>query len=223
MADAPSADSPAAEELVGLFARLRRECAWKAAQTHQSLARYLLEETYEALEAIDSGDPDRLRDELGDVLLQVHLHAAIAAESGAFDFEDVAAGLRDKMIRRNPHVFGDAVETDPARIDAAWQRIKAEERGAAGPTPVDDRIPQDLPALLRATKVLERLAGRGGTEPLTSLTASPEEGAEGAEDVDPAESIGRRLLALAEEARRAKVDPEQALRQTLRDLSDRLG
>ena len=205
--------APAADQLVALFARLRRECAWKAAQTHRSLARYLLEETYEALEAIDSGDPERLRDELGDVLLQVHLHAAIAAEEGSFDFEDVAAGLRDQMIRRNPHVFGDAVETDPARIDAAWQRIKAAERGPAGPAAVDAGIPQELPALLRATKVLERLARPDGTG-----LPTVEEPAEGD---DPARGIGRRLLALVEEARLAQVDPEQALRETLRDLTDR--
>ncbi|MGN6782189.1 MAG: MazG nucleotide pyrophosphohydrolase domain-containing protein [Marmoricola sp.] len=211
MADPSSA--PAPEQLVELFARLRRECAWKAAQTHRSLARYLLEETYEALEAIDSGDPDRLRDELGDVLLQVHLHAAIAAEEGSFDFADVAAGLRDKMIRRNPHVFGDAVETDPVRIDAAWQRIKAAERGAAGPPALDVGIPQELPALLRATKVLERLAQAGDT--VLPGAGEPAEGG------DPARSIGSRLLALVEEARVAQVDPEQALRETLRDLTNR--
>lgn len=199
-----------------LFARLRRECAWKAAQTHRSLARYLLEETYEALEAIDSGDPERLRDELGDVLLQVHLHAAIAAETGTFDFEDVAAGLRDKMIRRNPHVFGGAgraVETDPERIDEQWQRIKAAERGEAAPRPADAGIPPELPALLRATKILERLAAAPDAGPLV-----PEQPAEGE---DPARSIGRRLLGLVEEARVAQVDPEQALRETLRDLTGR--
>lgn len=116
-------------ELVGMFERMRRECAWKAAQTHRSLTPYLIEESHEVIEAIESGDPARICDELGDVLLQVYLHAAIAAEVGEFDIYDVARGLRDKMIRRNPHVFGDETITDPAEIDRRWQEIKALERG----------------------------------------------------------------------------------------------
>ena len=205
----PETAVPAVLELVDLFARLRRECAWKAAQTHRSLTRYLLEEAYEAVEAIDSGDPDRIRDELGDVLLQVHLHAAIAAEAGTFDMEDVAAGLREKMVRRNPHVFGGPPETDPDRIDEAWQRIKAAERRTpetSPAAPLDDGIPAGLPALVRATKVLERLARTGPVQ----LPDPP--------DADTAAALGHQLLRLVEEARRAGVDPEQALRQTLRDL-----
>lgn len=124
------------EALVGfieVMRRLRAECNWKAAQTHRSLARYLLEETYETLEAIDSGDPAKLREELGDLLLQIYFHAAIAAEQGEFTIDDVAAGLQAKMIRRNPHVFGTDEQRrgrdrlDPAEIDAAWQRIKSSE------------------------------------------------------------------------------------------------
>jgi XTP/dITP diphosphohydrolase len=205
----PQDATPAVLQLVDLFARLRRECAWKAAQTHRSLTRYLLEEAYEAVDAIDSGDPDRIRDELGDVLLQVHLHAAIAAEAGTFDMEAVAAGLRDKMVRRNPHVFGGETETDPDRIDEAWQRIKAAERRATDPStapPLDEGIPAALPALVRATKVLERLARTGPVQ----LPEPPHD--------DASAELGHRLLALVEEARRAGVDPEQALRQTLRDL-----
>lgn len=115
-------------ELVDMFARMRRECAWKAAQTHESLTPYLLEEANEVIEAIESGDPARICDELGDVLLQVYLHAAIAAEAGTFDINDVARGLKEKMIRRNPHVFGGETMTDPAEIDRRWQEIKAAER-----------------------------------------------------------------------------------------------
>ena len=117
-------------ELIEVFDRLRRECAWKAAQTHESLVPYLREEAEEAIEAIDSGDPARMCDELGDVLLQVYLHAQIAAERGDFTIDDVARGLRDKMIRRNPHVFGDEVATDPEEINRRWQEIKAEEKRA---------------------------------------------------------------------------------------------
>ena len=193
------ADS-ALSELVEIFARLRAECGWKAAQTHRTLAKHLLEETYETLEAIESGDPDHLREELGDVLLQVYLHAAIAAQAGEFDIEDVARGLKEKMLRRNPHVFGDVEETDPARINDNWESLKAAEKQRAG---VLDGIPVDLPALSRATKVLDRLERAGF--PLTSA--------------DEPSELGDRLLALVVEAREAGVDPEQALRDAVRRVS----
>jgi len=194
-------------ELVEVFARLRAECGWKAAQTHRSLARHLLEETYETLEVIDAldggGSPDdlreELRDELGDVLLQVYLHAAIAAETGAFDIEDVAAGLRDKMVRRNPHVFGDVEETDPGRINETWESVKATEKQRTG---LLDGVPLALPALARADKVLDRL-GRAGVEVPPG---------------DP-DDVGERLLALVVEARESGVDPEQALRDAVRRIS----
>jgi MazG family protein len=187
-------------ELVEIMAKLRAECGWKAAQTHRSLAKHLLEETYETLEAIEAldhgGDPDHLREELGDVLLQVYLHAAIAAETGAFDIEDVAAGLREKMIRRNPHVFGDVEETDPARINETWEAVKAAEKERSG---IFDGIPLELPALTRAAKVLDRIERAGGTVPAP----------------DP-DNLGDRLLALVAEARAAGEDPEQALRDAVR-------
>ena len=186
-------------ELVEIFARLRAECGWKAAQTHRTLAKHLLEETYETLEAIESGDPDHLREELGDVLLQVYLHAAIAAQAGEFDIEDVAQGLKEKMLRRNPHVFGDVEETDPARINDNWESVKAAEKQRAG---LLEGIPLELPALSRAEKVLDRLDRAG-----TPHTAD-----------EPAE-LGDRLLALVVEAREAGVDPEQALRDAVRRVS----
>src|SRR5690242_14050106 len=117
-------------ELVEVMARLRRECAWKAGQTHESLARYLLEETYETLEAIEVGDDAHLREELGDLLLQVLFHAVIAEEQGRFDIDDVAADLVVKLRRRNPHVFapegseGLSAVTAEA-INEQWERIKA--------------------------------------------------------------------------------------------------
>ncbi len=184
-------------ELVEIFRRLRAECAWKAAQTHRSLARHLLEEAYETLEAIESGDPVHLREELGDVLLQVYLHAAIAAEAGEFDIEDVAAGLREKMLRRNPHVFGDVEESDPERINANWESIKGTEKQRADPL---EGIPLALPALSRATKVLERLERAG-----VQVEVAPE-----------SDDLGDRLLALVVQARAAGVDPEQALRDAVR-------
>jgi XTP/dITP diphosphohydrolase len=128
-----SYDMPGARllDLVAVMDRLRRECPWTQQQTHESLAPYLDEEAREALEAIESGDLDHLREELGDVLMQVVFHAAIAeesAEGAGWDVDDVAAGITEKLIRRNPHVFGDAVATTVEEIDAQWNRIKEQER-----------------------------------------------------------------------------------------------
>ena len=185
-----------------MMARLRAECGWKAAQTHRTLARHLLEETYETLEAIEAldsgGSPDHLREELGDVLLQVYLHAAIAAQAGEFDMDDVARGLQEKMLRRNPHVFGDVVETDPARINETWETVKAAEKQRTG---LLDGIPLELPALSRAAKVLERLERAGTPVDLSG------------------DDLGDRLLALVAEAQQSGADPEQALRDAVRRIS----
>jgi XTP/dITP diphosphohydrolase len=190
-------------ELVEIMARLRAECGWKAAQTHRTLAKHLLEETYETIEAIEAleagGSPDHLREELGDVLLQVYLHAAIAAQAGEFDIEDVARGLKEKMLRRNPHVFGDVTETDPSRINDTWEAVKAAEKQRES---LLDGIPLELPALSRAAKVLDRLERAGAALPAP----------------DP-DDLGDRLLALVAEARETGVDPEQALRDAVRRVS----
>jgi len=194
-------------ELVEVMARLRRECAWKAGQTHESLARYLLEETYETLEAIETGDDAHLREELGDLLLQVLFHAVIAEEQGRFDIDDVAADLVVKLRRRNPHVF-DPEHSDvasgtsagtPEAINEQWERIKAEEKQRPG---VMDGVPEELPALLRAVKALDRLERSGRTV-----------------HADPASAeVGQRLLAVVVDARAAGVDPEQALRSAIRGI-----
>jgi XTP/dITP diphosphohydrolase len=196
-------DESALVELVAMMARLRAECGWKAAQTHRTLAKHLLEETYETIEAIEAldrgGSPEHLREELGDVLLQVYLHAAIAAQAGQFGIEDVARGLREKLLRRNPHVFGDVVETDPERINETWEAVKAAEKQRSG---LLDGIPLELPALSRAAKVLDRLERAGMPPPVG----------------DPSD-LGERLLALVAEARETGVDPEQALRDAVRRIS----
>ncbi|MGY2873413.1 XTP/dITP diphosphohydrolase [Marmoricola sp. URHA0025 HA25] len=194
-------------ELVEVMARLRRECAWKAGQTHESLARYLLEETYETLEAIEVGDDAHLREELGDLLLQILFHAVIAEEQGRFDIDDVAADLVVKLRRRNPHVFDPEHSTVPAgatsgaaeAINEQWERIKAEEKQRSG---VMDGVPEELPALLRAVKALDRLERSGREAPVVAGSAD----------------LGDRLLALASEARDAGVDPEQALRAAVRRI-----
>jgi XTP/dITP diphosphohydrolase len=189
--------------------RLRRECPWKREQTHRSLARYLQEEAAEALEAIDLGDPDHLREELGDLLLQVYFHAVVAEEAGDFTLDDVARGIADKMHRRNPHVFGPdggATTLSADEVNQRWQEIKAAERtGLEGhdpgaPTPYDG-IGPGLSALLTATKVLERRP--------SAARDLPDAGDRGAD-------LGDRLLALVAEAGSAGVDPEQALREALR-------
>ncbi len=187
-------------EVVAMMRRLRAECGWKAAQTHRTLARHLLEETYETLEAIESGDDDHLREELGDLLLQVLFHAAIAEEDGRFDLEDVAAGLRDKLLHRNPHVFGDLVETDPARINEAWEAAKATEKQRDD---LWEGIPAALPALAFAAKVLDRHERAG-------LQAPPPQA-----DPAPDVAVGEELLATVERARAVGVDPEQALRDAV--------
>lgn len=184
-------------EFLEVMRRLRAECAWKAGQTHRSLARYLLEETHETLEAIDTGDAQHLREELGDLLLQVYFHAVIAEESGEFTIDDVATDITAKMYRRNPHVFGGAPGGTPQEINEAWEAVKATEKQR---TSVTDGLPPGLPALLYADKVLDRLEREG--RPAATSGAG----------------LGDRLLALVAEARAGGVDPEQALRDAVRAL-----
>ena len=191
-------------EFAEVVRRLRAECPWKASQTHRSLTRYLLEETQETVEALDTGDAAHLREELGDLLLQVFLHTAIAEQAGEFTLGDVAADATAKMVRRNPHVLGpDAGDgaaregLTPAEVNEEWERRKATEKSSR--SSVLDGLPPGLPALLLADKVLDR-AERAG---------SPV-------DVPDSDEIGDRLLALVAEARAAGIDPEHALRDALR-------
>ncbi len=198
---------PGDEEVLAfldVMRRLRAECPWKAAQTHRSLARYLLEEAHETVEALDTGDSTHLREELGDLLLQVFLHTAIAEESGDFTTADVAADAIAKMVRRNPHVFGDDVagqpaELDPTAVNELWEARKAQEKQRSS---VTEGLAPALPALLYADKVLDR-AQRAGT-PLVVPSGS--------------EDLGDRLLALVAQARESGDDPEQALRDAVRRL-----
>ena len=151
------------------------------------------------MEAIDSGDPGHLREELGDLLLQVGFHAVIAEELGEFTFDDVVQGIVDKLRRRNPHVFADAAVTDAASVNELWESVKAHEKQRSS---VFDGLPPGLPALLLADKVLDR-AERAGT-PV---------------NVPDSADLGDRLLALVAEARVAGVDPEHALRDAVRRIA----
>jgi XTP/dITP diphosphohydrolase len=202
-------DDAAVTEFLAVMRRLREDCPWKAAQTHRSLARYLLEETHETLEALDTGSADHLEEELGDLLLQIFFHAVIAEESGAFTIDDVARGVTEKMVRRNPHVFGDG-SADPAdarAVNELWESVKATEKQRGS---VTDGIAPTLPALLYADKVLDRLERTGEVSEVAHRDVT--NGGSVADD------LGDRLLALVAEARTDGVDPEQALRDAVRRL-----
>ena len=197
-----SYDVPGARvlDLVAVMDRLRTSCPWDREQTHRSLEKYLLEETYETLEAIDTEDYAHLREELGDLLLQVVFHARIAEEDpdDPFTVDDVAGGIVDKLVHRHPHVFAGLDVADADEVEANWDRLKAAEKGRGS---VLDGIPAALPALALADKV----AGRAG-----KLGVTPEGGT----------SLGDRLLALVVEARAAGLDAEQELRDAVRRLAD---
>ena len=203
--------------LVEIMARLRDPetgCAWDKEQTFATIAPYTVEEAYEVADAVERNDLGDLRDELGDLLLQVVFHARMAEEMGAFNFEDVANAISDKMIRRHPHVFADASFASVAEQSAAWETIKAEERakksgGAAG---VLDDVPAGLPALLRAVKLTKR-AGRVGFDwpnPAAVLEKLREETAELEAEIvagdgrSPEQSNLEEMEALWVEAKRAE-------------------
>ena len=189
------------QRAVEVMDRLRSPggCPWDAEQTHASLARYLVEECYEVLEAIEDDDPVLLREELGDLLLQVLFHARIAAESPAgFDIDDVAADLVDKLVRRHPHVFAGAASGSADELNETWERQKAAEKGR---TSAVDGVPVALPALALAAKLVARADRHGVHAPVPA----------------PADSLGGRLFALVQEAVAAGLDPETELRRVARD------
>ena len=206
--------------LVGVIAALREHCPWMGALTHESLVEYLLEEAFEVAETIETGaDEAELRGELGDVLLQVVLHARLAEERGSFGFDDVVRGLTAKMIRRNPHVFrpdGSLQDTFPASVEdivRKWDSIKRSEKPERG-DPFEG-IPQDLPALARARKSLDR-AGRAGLLP--DQPAGPV--VELVETIDSEQQLGELLLAVVAAAGSRGFDAERALRGAVRQYQD---
>lgn len=219
----PTAAHPELDRFVAVMEILRTECPWDAEQTHMSLVQYLVEETMETVEAIetaDTGAPAQgtgavdpavaradLREELGDLLLQVIFHATIAAEDRAFDIDDVARSVADKLIARHPYVF--ATEELPDNLEDTWEQRK---RRLKGRTSALDGIPHRLSAMHRAAKVVKRvrshdvdLAGQGielSTEPITE------------------QELGEAVLELVARAQASGVDPEQATRTALRGLED---
>jgi XTP/dITP diphosphohydrolase len=215
--------------LVAVMDRLRTSCPWDARQTHESLAPHLLEESYEALDALESGDLAALQDELGDVLLQVVFHARIAAErtdASGFTIDDVAEGIVAKLIRRHPHVFGDVTVSGPDEVKANWDAIKAAERAEAGELEASmlDSVPFTQPALA-LTAQLQRRAERAG---VPAELADLHHGAQAAA-AQPAEpgaaavsDTGAELFALVAKAREAGLDPELELRAAARTYRDRV-
>ncbi|MCX7623377.1 MAG: MazG family protein [Thermomicrobium sp.] len=199
-------DAPVTEALQRVVARLRAPdgCPWDREQTHRSLRRHLLEETYEALEAIDHGDDDALREELGDVLLQVLMHAQIAEERGAFVYEEVVGSVIEKLVRRHPHVFGQSRAESASQVLARWEQIKAAER--AGKPRRHSMVPRTLPALARAQELLERLQ-RVRPERLDELGASAPRSA-----VDTERSLLARLVPVLVEAVRLGINLEFVVR-----------
>ena len=199
------APNPRLDELVATLQRLRAPggCEWCRDQTHASLVQYLVEETYELIEAIENGGRDELIEELGDVLYQVLFHADIEAGAGSFTLDDVAAHMNAKMIARHPHVFGDVVAETPDEVVATWERVKALEKAHRSSTL--DGIPQAMPALALADKLLGRAGKLGVTRDPVAIPATEEE-------------LGAQLLAMVAAAKAAGLDSERALRGALRDL-----
>jgi tetrapyrrole methylase family protein/MazG family protein len=226
----PRLSAPVGQELVRFHAvvrRLREECPWDRQQTHHSLTRYAVEEVYELIEAIGvldgSGAADEdLEEELGDVLLQVFLHAAIAEQEGRFSVADVASAITEKMVRRHPHVFGEVDVSGPEQVARNWEAIKDAEKGHgsgdARPGSAVDGVPGDLPALAYAREVTAKAAKAGfdWDEPWGTLDKVAEELAEVREAFeDPAHlpgEVGDLLFATVNVARHRGVDPEAALR-----------
>ncbi len=216
------------ERLVEVMARLREPggCPWDREQTLESLRQWLLEETYEVLEAIDDGDPETHRDELGDLLLQVVFQARIRQEEGAFDAADVADAISEKMRRRHPHVFGDEQADDAAAVSKRWSELKEAEKGRQSAL---DGVPAALPALLRASRIGEKAAGVGFDWPdqIGVLSKLDEERAELTEAVlcGDAKAIhheaGDYLFTVVNLCRHLGVDPESALQDTTRRFERR--
>lgn len=229
MAAAIPKDKRRIETLLAIMAKLRDPdggCPWDLEQTFETIAPYTIEEAYEVADAIQRGNREDLKDELGDLLLQVVFHSRIAEDDGSFRFEDVVEAISSKMIRRHPHVFGEADTDTPAAVKGSWEKIKAEERAAkaGGDAPgALDGIPKALPALVRAVKLQKRAARVGFDWPQTAqvLDKLAEETAELKVEVDkgaPADRVmdelGDILFVYANLARHLDVDPEQALSST---------
>ena len=214
--DIPAIEPPGIERLMAIMARLRDPvtgCEWDTVQTFATIAPYTIEEAYEVADAIARHDMEDLKDELGDLLLQVIFHSRMAQEACHFDLADVVAGICDKMERRHPHIFRGAAEGG----HHLWEQIKAAERGSKGAVGALDGVAIGLPALTRAEKLQKRAARTGfdWPDPTGARAKIDEELAEveaAANDAERAEEIGDLLFAMVNWSRKLGVDPEAALR-----------
>jgi MazG family protein len=214
------------DELRQTMARLRAPdgCPWDREQTHQTLTRCLIDECSELLDTIDRNDIPHMREELGDVLIQVVFHAQLAAERGDFNFDDVAADINAKLIRRHPHVFGDGKADNSAEVIEVWEKVKAGEKAASGKTEsaVFKQLPPRLPALMFAEEVAKRIEKKA--LPAADVVDQPH--IETLARNLTAEAAGQLLFGLAAACHRAGIDPEAALRQecdrVMRDVEARI-
>lgn len=181
-------------------------CPWDAEQTHESIKKNFIEETYEVVEAINKDDKDLLVEELGDVMLQVVFHAQIEEEKGVFDFDDVADGICKKLIIRHPHVFGDVTVSDSGEVLDNWDAIKRKTKHQKTTTEAMNSVPRELPALMRSLK-LQSKAAKSGYEKAEDISSKAEDVKNGVTE----ENIGELLFAVVNAARKNNIDPEEAL------------
>jgi tetrapyrrole methylase family protein/MazG family protein len=218
--------SEAVERLLGIMARLRGPdgCPWDREQTLDTLRPYVLEETYEVLEAIESGDARAHREELGDLLLQIVFQARLAEEKGDFDFAGVATAISDKLVSRHPHVFGDVQVKDAEAVLKQWAALKKQEKQAkGGGKSVLEGVPREMPALARAERLTEKASrvgfdwpdAGGARRKLDEELAELDEAIAGGDARRIEDELGDVLFAVANLARKLAVPPEEALRRTL--------
>lgn len=206
------------QDLLSIMETLRLQCPWDKQQTHKSIRKNLIEETYEAVEAIDNEDSDLLKEELGDLLLQVVFHAQIEKEAGSFSFEDVCNALCKKLITRHPHVFEGAKATDAEQALQSWDEIKKREKAGQATASLLESVPRVLPALMRAQKVQQRAAKTGFDYPdvemaLSDLRSEVEELVQALDkkDEQAQQELGDLIFSAVNVSRFIQADPEEAL------------
>jgi tetrapyrrole methylase family protein / MazG family protein len=223
--NAQNGQNNAFQRLVELMATLRgpQGCPWDRKQTPESLKPFLVEECYEVVDAIEDGSSDKVREELGDLLFQIVFHARIAEEAGQFTIDDVITAIHEKMIRRHPHVFGDATAATPDDVVSNWEEIKRKEKGHADRKSILEGVPKDLPSLLRAHRLQERASHVGFdwahlNEALPKLDEEITEFKESLKSEDAGkieEELGDVFFMLVNISRFLGVNPEDALRKTI--------
>ena len=217
------------ERFIDLVSVLRRLCPWDKEQTHESIRRGMIEEAYEVVEAINNRDFPNLREELGDVLLQVVFHAGITEEEGRFDFKDIVNEECEKMIRRHPHVFSDGEAKTVDKVLEKWENIKSKEHGNIAHTERVRDVPKALPALMRSEKVQKRAADAGFdwddlAGPIAKISEELQEFCEARNQGDFScmkEELGDLLFSVVNLARMAKIDPEESLNNATEKFIDR--